>query len=303
MSYGKIKANAVVYDAGEGDVEVNFNTLHFNTDKANRNNADLTGIPTAPTAPQGTNTQQIATTAFVNTEIAPVISTKADLQSPEFTGEPTAPTVSQGDSTTKIATTNFVNNEIQLDVPPLIAGKADVENPAFTGEPTAPTPVVSDNSARIATTAFVNSEFTSLLNNAVGVTVQGYDVDTVKNDESNIFTQLQSFDGGVLLDGAYKQVIGAVPDFEIDLEAGNYFSKTVVSDAAFTFENAPPSGTVCSFIVEITLTAGSVAWPDTVKFDNDTAPVLEADRTHLFYFVTDDGGNRYRAAALVDYVN
>ena len=303
MSYGKIKANAVVYDAGEGDVEVNFNTLHFNSDKANRNNADLTGIPTAPTAPQGTNTEQIATTAFVNTEIAADITGKADIDSPEFTGEPTAPTVSQGDSSTKIATTNFVKNEIQLDVPPLIAGKADVVNPAFTGEPTAPTPVDGDNSARIATTAFVNSEFTSLLNNAVGVTVEGYDTGTVKDYDENIFTELQSFEGGVLVDGAYKQVIGAVPDFDIDISTGNYFSKTVVSDASFTFSNPAASGTVCSFIVEITLTAGSVAWPDTVKFNNDTAPVLEADRTHLFYFVTDDGGSRYRAAALVDYVN
>ena len=38
--------------------------------KANVVNAVLTGIPTAPTAPVGTNTTQLATTAFVNAEIA-----------------------------------------------------------------------------------------------------------------------------------------------------------------------------------------------------------------------------------------
>lgn len=38
--------------------------------KANLSSPDLTGTPTAPTANAGTNTTQIATTAFVNTEIS-----------------------------------------------------------------------------------------------------------------------------------------------------------------------------------------------------------------------------------------
>lgn len=38
--------------------------------KANSNNADLTGTPVAPTASSGTNSTQIATTAFVTTAIA-----------------------------------------------------------------------------------------------------------------------------------------------------------------------------------------------------------------------------------------
>ena len=36
---------------------------------APKNNAALTGVPTAPTAASGTNTNQIATTAFVNNEL------------------------------------------------------------------------------------------------------------------------------------------------------------------------------------------------------------------------------------------
>lgn len=38
--------------------------------KANASNAALTGVPTAPTAAVGTNTTQVATTAYVNAEIA-----------------------------------------------------------------------------------------------------------------------------------------------------------------------------------------------------------------------------------------
>lgn len=59
------------------------------------------GTPTAPTAASGTNTTQIATTAFV-------ASGFAALNSPAFTGVPTAPTASPGTATTQIATTAFV---------------------------------------------------------------------------------------------------------------------------------------------------------------------------------------------------
>ena len=62
----------------------------------------FTGVPTAPTASDLTNTTQLATTAFVqNNKI-----------SPAFTGTPTAPTASNGTSTTQIATTAYVQNQL-----------------------------------------------------------------------------------------------------------------------------------------------------------------------------------------------
>lgn len=67
----------------------------------------LTGTPTAPTAAGGTNTTQIATTAFV------LANGGAGLASPAFTGTPTAPTASAGTSTTQIATTAFVRGNVE----------------------------------------------------------------------------------------------------------------------------------------------------------------------------------------------
>jgi len=81
------------------------------------NNAALTGTPTAPTASLGTNTTQIATTAFVNAEIASDTANLAPLNSPALTGVPTAPTASVGTNTTQLATTAFVNAEIANDAP------------------------------------------------------------------------------------------------------------------------------------------------------------------------------------------
>lgn len=67
--------------------------------KADANSPAFSGTPTAPTASTGTNTTQIATTAFVTT-------------SPAFSGTPTAPTASEGTNTTQIATTAFVTTAV-----------------------------------------------------------------------------------------------------------------------------------------------------------------------------------------------
>lgn len=109
----------------------------------------LTGTPTAPTAPAGTNTTQLATTAFVAgavsdvvggapaalntlgelasavgndanfaTTIASALALKAPLASPAFTGTPTAPTAAPGTNTTQLATTAFVASAAQIATPP-----------------------------------------------------------------------------------------------------------------------------------------------------------------------------------------
>jgi hypothetical protein len=57
--------------------------------KANLASPTFTGTPSAPTATAGTNTTQLATTAFVTT----ANNLKANLASPTFTGTVAAPTV------------------------------------------------------------------------------------------------------------------------------------------------------------------------------------------------------------------
>jgi hypothetical protein len=79
----------------------------------------LTGTPLAPTAAGGTNTTQIATTAFVTAALA----SKAPLVSPTFTGTPTAPTAAAGTDTAQIATTAFV----QAEFTDKIATQAEME--------------------------------------------------------------------------------------------------------------------------------------------------------------------------------
>jgi hypothetical protein len=107
----------------------------------------------------------------------------------------------------------------------------------------------------------------------------------------------------LVVNGPYKQTAEAVAALDIDLSTGNYFTKTINANSTFTFSNPPTSGTAGSFTLELTHTSGTVTWPASVKFPLDTPPTLTAGKTHLFVFVTDDGGTRYRGAALADYVN
>ena len=106
------------------------------------------------------------------------------------------------------------------------------------------------------------------------------------------------------LDGIPGTAVEAVAALDIDCSAGSYFTKTISADSTFTFSNVPATGTAYSFTIEIEVNGDrTIQWPGAVKFNGNSAPDLAADSTHLFMFVTDDGGTRWRGAALVDYVD
>ena len=133
----------------------------------------FTGVPAGPTAAPGTNTTQLATTAFVEaavaagsagvssfngrigavTLIANDISAAggAVLASPAFTGTPTAPTAAPGTNTTQLATCAFVTAAIAA------APYAPLASPGFTGTPTGPTAAPGTNTTQLATTAYVTA--------------------------------------------------------------------------------------------------------------------------------------------------
>lgn len=93
---------------------------------------------------------------------------------------------------------------------------------------------------------------------------------------------------------------------DIDCRQGNYFTKTIAADSTFTFSNVTSlSGYTLaySFTLELTHTSGTVTWPASVKWPGNTAPSLTTGKTHLFMFVTDDAGSRWRGSYLTNYDN
>ena len=84
----------------------------LDTEKVGAASPALTGTPTAPTASPGTNTTQIATTAYADAINTALLASRAPLASPALTGNPTAPTATAGDNDTSIATTAFVTTAL-----------------------------------------------------------------------------------------------------------------------------------------------------------------------------------------------
>ena len=100
--------------------------------------------------------------------------------------------------------------------------------------------------------------------------------------------------------GQYKGSVTAVSLLDIDCSQGNYFTKTISGNSTFTFSNVP-SGAY-GVMIEVENTSGTISWPAAVKWPNDTAPTLLTGKTHLFIFVTDDSGTRWRGVSAVNYV-
>ena len=70
MAYGSLKVDSIIYDNSGSDVTVSVSALAGAGSAAPLNNPSFTGTPAAPTAANGTNTTQLATTAFVQAAVA-----------------------------------------------------------------------------------------------------------------------------------------------------------------------------------------------------------------------------------------
>lgn len=107
--------------------------------------------------------------------------------------------------------------------------------------------------------------------------------------------------GGVMT-GPISLFPRSVFALNINCSEGNFFTKTIAANSTFTLSNVP-AGVAYAFTLELVHTSGSVTWFAGVEWPSAEAPTLTAGKTHLFVFVTDDGGVRWRGAALVDYNN
>jgi hypothetical protein len=131
------------------------------------------GDPRAPTPAPDSNSDRIATTAWVQSALATQTLEFAPLDSPAFSGVPTAPTAPVGSSDGQLATTAFVMNAVAESTAGVAsfnsrtgavvltaaditgAGGAPLASPTFTGIPAAATAASGTSTNQLATTAFV----------------------------------------------------------------------------------------------------------------------------------------------------
>ena len=110
----------------------------------------LTGTPLAPTAAVGTNTNQIATTAYVTSAVSAGVSSVA-IDALNDISDVTITSAANGDLL-KWTGSAWIN----------AAGYALLASPALTGTPTAPTASANTNTAQVATTAFVTTAISTI---------------------------------------------------------------------------------------------------------------------------------------------
>jgi hypothetical protein len=157
------------------------------------NNPHFTGIPTAPLAPPGTNTTQIATTSFVIAALVSVGNVVPSNLSPLMDG------VASIGSSTLYSRADHVH--------PADATKAPIANPSFTGTVTAPTVAAGNNTTQVATTAFVVRGFAPL----TSPSFTGVITTTGRINSGAPST------GGIFVDGGAEQFVGSLSSTQMGL--------------------------------------------------------------------------------------
>ena len=109
--------------------------------------------------------------------------------------------------------------------------------------------------------------------------------------QNNVFTTCRSV-------GARETQV-AIPAADINLNNGNYFSKTVTGNITFAVSNIPSSGTAASFVLDLTNGgAYTVTWFGGVDWPGGAAPTLTAAGRDVLGFFTYDGGSTWTGLLL-----
>lgn len=134
-----------------------------------------------------------------------------------------------------------------------------------------------------------------------GLTGLGDDDHTQYHNDARGDARYLKLSGGTMTGAvtALKETSVAMPANDINLANGNLFTKTISGATTLTVSNAPTSGTVGYFILQLT-NGGSamVTWFSGVKWPGGTAPTLTAAGKDILSFYTHDGGTTWNVIGI-----
>ena len=158
----------------------------------------FTGSPTAPTPVAGTNSTQIATTAFVNEAIAgfgagdmakSTYDTDNDAKVDAAEVADAAPWAGITGKPTSFTPSSHSHSIAQVSgLQTALDTKAPLASPALSGTPTAPTAAAGTNTTQIATTAFVATAIGALIDAAPGAMDTLNELAAALGDDPNFAT-------------------------------------------------------------------------------------------------------------------
>lgn len=261
----------------------------------------LSGVPTAPTASLGTDTTQVATTAFVNAEIANDAPTKTGggasgtwdisisgnaatatalsaVRTITLAGDLTGSATFDGsaDFTISGQVADDSHNHTIANVSGLqtaLDGKAPLASPTFTGTVTIPAGASIDGYAKLATA----QTFTALQTLSSGAALSNSNLTSIKTATFNSQVSLGSTSGSIAINWSAAQ---------------NYRQPEPTGTITYTF-TAPPGPCHLQLFIDSdgSSTAQTINWPGTVTFlgsswtgDNNKKAVINLwyDGTNYF---------------------
>ena len=150
------QANAALVYLTQSDAGLTYATITNLNLKANIASPTFTGVPAAPTASPGTNTTQLATTAFVQAAVGASGVSSFSAGSTGFT-----PSTATTGAITLAGTLNVANGGTGVTTSTGSGSVVLSASPTLTGTPLAPTATAGTNTTQIATTAFVQTAVSS----------------------------------------------------------------------------------------------------------------------------------------------
>lgn len=112
-------------------------------------------------------------------------------------------------------------------------------------------------------------------------------------------TTIQELQSGDTQVGVFSELVTDLPANNIDLNSGNYFTKTISGATTFTVSNVPSTGIVASFILELTNPgSATITWWANVKWAGGSAPSLTASGRDILGFYTHNGGTIWNGLVL-----
>ncbi|POY55668.1 phage tail protein [Pectobacterium versatile] len=203
------------------------------TQYAPKENPTFTGAPKAPTPATDSNSQQVATTAFVKSVVAALINgapaaldTLQELAKSLGNDPSFSATVLNAIADVKTEAANKLNtHNSAADPHTQYAPKA---SPALTGKPTAPTAAQASNDTQVATTAFVKAAVAALVNGSPAAldTLQEL-ANALGNDPNFSTTILNSLAGKLAKDQNGADILDASL-FRKNIDIGEFRRNSVV---------------------------------------------------------------------------
>lgn len=103
----------------------------------------------------------------------------------------------------------------------------------------------------------------------------------------------------ILKTGSLQEVKTSLAANDINISLGNYFTKSITTTTTLTVSNVPTTGTVASFILDLTNGgAFTVTWWANMKWAAGNTPTLTASGRDILGFFTHDAGTTWNGLVL-----